>query len=68
MKEIALLLLAGAALLSTNVAAEETVGREEQDAWALRSHMRAIAAQEAGLFTREIASVEIATSPPGAVA
>ena len=33
-----------------NVAAEEGVGREEQDAWALRSHQRAIAAQDAGLL------------------
>ncbi|MCA9878424.1 MAG: acetyl-CoA C-acetyltransferase, partial [Thermomicrobiales bacterium] len=37
-----------------NVAAEEDVGREEQDAWALRSHQRALAAQDAGLLAREI--------------
>ncbi|MGH2616634.1 MAG: acetyl-CoA C-acetyltransferase [Thermomicrobiales bacterium] len=43
-----------------NVAAEEGVGREEQDAWALRSHQRALAAQDAGLLAREIAPVEIA--------
>ena len=43
----------------SNVAAEEGVTREEQDAWALRSHQRAIAAQDAGLFAREIAPVEI---------
>ena len=42
-----------------NVAAEEGVGREEQDAWALRSHQRAIAAQDAGLLAREIVPVEI---------
>ena len=44
-----------------NVAAEENVGREEQDAWALRSHQRALAAQDAGLLAREIAPVDIAT-------
>ena len=43
-----------------SVAAEEGITREEQDAWALRSHQRAIAAQEAGLFAREIVPVEVA--------
>jgi acetyl-CoA C-acetyltransferase len=43
----------------SNVAAEEGVSREEQDAWALRSHQRAIAAQDAGLFAREIVPVEV---------
>jgi len=42
-----------------NVAAEEGVTREEQDAWALRSHQRSIAAQDAGLLAREIAPVEV---------
>jgi acetyl-CoA C-acetyltransferase len=42
-----------------NVAAEVGVGREEQDAWALRSHERAIAAQDGGLFADEIVSVEV---------
>jgi acetyl-CoA C-acetyltransferase len=45
----------------SNVAAEENVGREEQDTWALRSHQRALAAQDAGLLAREIAPVEIST-------
>jgi acetyl-CoA C-acetyltransferase len=44
----------------SNVANEEGVGREEQDAWALRSHARAIAAQDAGLLAREIVPVETA--------
>ena len=44
-----------------NVAAEEGVSREEQDAWALRSHQRAIAARDAGLLAREIVSVTVAT-------
>ena len=43
-----------------NVAAEEAVGREEQDAWALRSHQRTIAAHDAGLYADEIVPVEIA--------
>jgi len=41
------------------VAAEERLGRDEQDAWALRSHHRAIAAQDAGRFVEEIVPVEI---------
>ncbi len=42
-----------------NVAAEENVSREEQDAWALRSHQRAIAAIESGRMAKEIVPVEI---------
>ncbi|MBA3449585.1 MAG: acetyl-CoA C-acetyltransferase [Chloroflexia bacterium] len=42
-----------------NVAAEEGVNREEQDAWALRSHQRTITAQDAGLLAREIVPVEV---------
>jgi acetyl-CoA C-acetyltransferase len=42
------------------VAAEEAVGRAEQDAWALRSHQRAVAAQDDGRFAEEIVPVEIA--------
>jgi acetyl-CoA C-acetyltransferase len=43
-----------------NVAAEEGVSREEQDAWALRSQQRAIAAQDNGNLAEEIVPVEIA--------
>ena len=43
----------------SQVAAEERLGREEQDAWALRSHLRAVAAADAGLFNDEIAPVEL---------
>jgi acetyl-CoA C-acetyltransferase len=43
-----------------NVSAEEELGREAQDAWALRSHQRAIAAQDSGLRRDEIVPVEIA--------
>ena len=37
-----------------NVARERGVGRERQDAYALESHRRAVAARAAGLFDREI--------------
>jgi acetyl-CoA C-acetyltransferase len=43
-----------------SVAAEELVGREEQDAWALRSHQKAVAAADAGWTAEEIVPVEIA--------
>ena len=42
-----------------NVAAEETIDREAQDAWALRSHERTIAARKAGLYADEIVPIEI---------
>jgi acetyl-CoA C-acetyltransferase len=42
-----------------NVACEVGVGREEQDAWALRSHLRAIAAQDSGRFAEEIVPIEV---------
>ena len=42
------------------VAAEEGVTREEQDAWALRSHLRAVAAVDEGRLADEIVPVEIA--------
>lgn len=44
-----------------NVAAENDVSREEQDAWALRSHQRAAAAQDACYLSAEIVPVEIKT-------
>ena len=43
-----------------NVSDEVRVGREEQDAWALRSHQRAIAAIDEGRMAEEIVPVEIA--------
>lgn len=43
-----------------NVAAEFHVSREDQDAFALRSQQRALAAQAAGLFDREIVPVAVA--------
>src|SRR5947209_5182439 len=42
-----------------NVAAEENISREEQDRWALRSHQRAVAATENGVFAAEIVPVEV---------
>ncbi len=42
-----------------NVAARFGVSREDQDAFALRSHERALAAQAAGTFDREIEPVEV---------
>ncbi len=41
------------------VAAEYKVTREQQDAWALQSHQRAVAAMDAGRFKAEILPVEI---------
>ncbi|HEX5506693.1 MAG TPA: acetyl-CoA C-acetyltransferase [Thermomicrobiales bacterium] len=43
----------------SNVAAEECVSREAQDRWALRSHQRAVAAMESGVFAEEIVPVEV---------
>ena len=44
-----------------NVAEEVGVSREDQDAWALRSHERALAAIDSGRFGEEIVPVEIVT-------
>jgi acetyl-CoA C-acetyltransferase len=42
---------------ASHVARELGITREEQDAWAARSHQRAAAAQQAGLFDDEIVAV-----------
>ena len=42
---------------AAKVARELGVSREDQDAWALRSHERAAAAQDAGRFDDEIVPV-----------
>jgi acetyl-CoA C-acetyltransferase len=42
-----------------NIAAEDEITREDQDAFALRSQQRAAAAIEAGVFDREIVSVSV---------
>ena len=41
-----------------NVAERYGVSREDQDAWGLRSHQRAVAAREAGIFAEEIVPIE----------
>jgi len=43
----------------SNVAAENECSREQQDAFALRSHQRAVAAIESGALGEEIAPVEL---------
>lgn len=48
------------AVHGAKVADELKVGRQEQDQWALRSHQRAVAAQEKGVFQEEILPVRIA--------
>jgi 3-oxoadipyl-CoA thiolase len=45
-----------------NVADEFKVSREDQDAFALRSHQRAMAAIEGGLLAQETVTVEVAQS------
>ena len=47
---------------NTNVARELGITREEQDAWAYRSHQRAAAAQDAGRYDDEIVAVDGVTA------
>ncbi|MCB9729504.1 MAG: thiolase family protein [Deltaproteobacteria bacterium] len=42
-----------------NLADDHGIGREAQDAFALASHQRAVAAQESGAFEREIVAVPV---------
>lgn len=49
----------GMGLTAENVARQYGVSREEQDAFALRSHQRAAAAQAAGKFDAEIVPLEV---------
>lgn len=42
-----------------NVAREYGISRERMDAWALRSHQRAVAATDAGTFADEIAPIKV---------
>jgi acetyl-CoA acyltransferase len=48
-------------LVAENHARESGITREAQDAFALRSHQRAVAAIDAGRFTDEIAPIEVTT-------
>ncbi|WP_336785551.1 acetyl-CoA C-acetyltransferase [Paenibacillus sp. MMO-177] len=45
--------------LGNRVADEFNIDRQEQDAWALRSHLRAVAAQQNGRFAEEIVPVAL---------
>jgi acetyl-CoA acyltransferase len=62
-----------AALLTMGLTAERVarhyqVSREDQDAFALSSHRKAVAAQAAGRFADELIPVKVTTAVPGAKA
>jgi acetyl-CoA acyltransferase len=50
-------------LVAENHAREASVSREEQDAFALRSHQRALAAIESGKFKEEIVPLKVRLTP-----
>jgi acetyl-CoA acyltransferase len=52
-------------LVAENHAREHRISREEQDAFALRSHQRALAAIEGGRFADEIVPLEARVASPG---
>jgi acetyl-CoA acyltransferase len=52
-------------LTAERVARHYGVSREDQDAFALESHQRAVAAQAAGKFAEEIVPVRVQTAAPG---
>ena len=54
----------GMGITAENVAARWKVSREDQDAFALASHRKAIAGQKAGSFAAEIAPFEVAEHQP----
>jgi acetyl-CoA acyltransferase len=53
-------------LTAERVARRYGISRDDQDAFALASHQKAVAAQAAGHFKEEIVPVRVATSAPGA--
>jgi acetyl-CoA acyltransferase len=53
-------------LVAENHAREASITREAQDAYALRSHQRAVAAIEAGRFADEIVPLTVALADPAA--
>jgi len=55
-------------LTAERVARHYGISREDQDAFALRSHQRAVAAQRAGLMDDELVPVAICNLSPGAKA
>jgi acetyl-CoA acyltransferase len=54
----------GMGLTAEKVAQQWQVSREDQDAFALQSHQRALAAQQAGGFTDEITPIEVTDRAP----
>ncbi|MCG6957966.1 MAG: thiolase family protein [Gemmatimonadetes bacterium] len=52
-------------LTAEEVASRFEVSREDQDAFALESHRRAVAALDSGAFKDEIVPVEVTTKTPG---
>jgi acetyl-CoA C-acetyltransferase len=50
---------------NSKVSRELGISREEQDAWALRSHQRAAAAQDSGFYDAEIVAVGDVTADEG---
>ena len=53
-------------LTAERVARHYGISRDDQDAFALASHQKAVAAQAAGRFNDEIVPVRVTTSAPGA--
>ena len=51
--------ISGMVETAENLAKQYEISREEQDEYSLRSHQRAVAAQESGRFDAEIVSVEV---------
>jgi acetyl-CoA acyltransferase len=54
----------GTGLVAENHARECAISREEQDAWALRSHQRALAAIDAGRFRDEVVPLTVHVVTP----
>ncbi|MGB6103706.1 MAG: acetyl-CoA C-acyltransferase [Pusillimonas sp.] len=54
----------GMGLTAEQVATQWKVSREDQDAFALRSHQRALAAQQSGEFADEILPIDVARRKP----
>jgi acetyl-CoA acyltransferase len=55
-------------LTAERVARRYQISREDQDAFALKSHQKALAAQAAGRFAGELIPVKVTTAVPGAKA
>jgi acetyl-CoA acyltransferase len=55
-------------LTAERVARKYNISREDQDAFALSSHKKALAAQAAGRFDEELIPVKVTTSVPGSKA